>query len=103
MWIMAPFATAGGNIAIFDGPEGGARSTFGYSINSQGQVTGFYFASTGAARGFIREASGVITAFRDPAGEGHGTFPFAISDRTKITGGYRGSDSNVHGFLLNRQ
>jgi uncharacterized membrane protein len=67
----------------FDVP--GALDTFPMSINSAGQITGFYMDSINQYRGFRRQPDGVIITF-DAPGRGFFTRPMSINSKGEIAG-----------------
>jgi hypothetical protein len=73
----------------------GALGTYPMGINASMQVAGYYYVSSTAVRGFLREADGTITTF-DVAGSTW-TQPEAINAAGDITGFYE--KSVPQGFL----
>jgi len=83
-------------VTTFDVP--GAADTFPQSINTSGQVTGYYRDHvTFQPHGFVRDANGILTTF-DVADSIY-TMPQAINVEGQITGTYQDAASELHGFL----
>lgn len=53
-----------GTVIVFDAP--GSSSTYAVALNNLGQAAGNFTDSTGAQRGFIRDASGNFTVINNP-------------------------------------
>jgi hypothetical protein len=83
----APWADTAPNV-----PSG----TVATSINTRGEITGFYRDATFATRGFVRTQDGTFTKV-DPPGS-NSTNPTCINSRGDITGWYNVSGT-IHGFL----
>jgi len=49
-----------GTITTFNVP--GSSATTAFSINDEGAITGYYFASPGVAHGYVRDPEGNFTA-----------------------------------------
>jgi uncharacterized membrane protein len=64
----------------------GALGTFPMSVNNAMTVTGYYYASSTVARGFVRDVDGTLTTF-DVAGS-IWTEPEGVNDAGEITGYY---------------
>jgi hypothetical protein len=89
-----------GAITTFEVP--GSTATEAISINSRGEITG-YFYDVGGEHGFLRHEDGTIVAFDVP---GTGTQARSINPSGEITGFYYDAnnslDSGVHGFLRHK-
>jgi len=100
-----PFAITDFNAA--GAGTGALEGTFPVSINTAGEIAGFYIDSTGTSHGFVRAAKSpyAITSFDAPgvAGTGiiHGTFAFSINTAGDIVGTYTDSSDVFHCFLRN--
>jgi len=107
---------ASGTITTFDvlgaGTTGSAQGqgTQPISINSVGDITGFYVAANGGFHGFMRAANGAITAPIDVPGAGTsggtehhgdvvGTLPLSINAAGDITGIYSDTSDVRHAFV----
>ena len=107
---------ANGPITTFDvkgaGTTGSAQGqgTQPLSINSVGDITGFYVAANGGFHGFVRAADGTITAPIDVPGAGTsggtehygavvGTLPLSIDAAGDITGIYSDTSGVRHAFV----
>ncbi|HET8923588.1 MAG TPA: hypothetical protein VFN26_11400 [Candidatus Acidoferrum sp.] len=97
----------GGSITEFDVPGAGTlqfdRGTSPTSIDTAGDITGFYKTDTSTVRhGFVRAANGAITSF-DVPGAGtafqQGTLPLSINTVGNITGVYVDTNGVSHGFV----
>jgi hypothetical protein len=95
------------NIVTFNAPGAGAganQGTFGYGINSQGVIAGFYLDAKNVYHGFLRTSSGSLTEF-DAPGAGHvagsfqGTYALGINSQEAITGFYRDANYLHHGYV----
>jgi hypothetical protein len=75
----------------------GALGTYPMSINASMTVTGYYYVTPTATRGFLRDADGTITTF-DVAG-GVWTEPEGINAAGNITGFYELVAGVPQGFL----
>jgi hypothetical protein len=67
------------------------------SINSKGEITGWFKDEHSVIHGFVRSAGGGITTF--DAGPHVFTTPVGINSAGKITGSYSGATSGIHGFV----
>lgn len=85
-----------GNIASF---QAGSNDTYPQSINSIGQVTGWYQGANFVAHGFVRNPNGQIITF--DAGP-KGTYPQSINSTGEITGWYVDAKLVFHGFVRNQ-
>jgi uncharacterized repeat protein (TIGR03803 family) len=109
--------TARGTMITFDvsgaGWTGGVQGqgTQPLSINSVGDVTGFYVNASGGFQGFVRASDSTITAPIDVPGAGTsggsehhmafvGTIPSGIDEAGDITGVYTDASGLRHGFVL---
>ena len=88
-----------GRITLFDVFS---SRTYPAGINSEGEITGSYFMSTGFGHAFVRAQNGKITTFDAPNANSSGTGPMGINDRGEIAGYYRDSGNMLHGFLRTR-
>ena len=80
-----------------------ATLTYPVSINSRGEVTG-YFVDANGLHGFLREPRGQVITFDAPEAIQNaidGTHPSGINDWGEITGWFQ-SMSGTHGFLRDR-
>jgi uncharacterized membrane protein len=82
-----------GTITSFDPP--GSVATDPTSINSKGEIAGWYIAADGTEPGFVREPDGSITTF---IVDNQYVLVYAINDKGAIVGSY-GSDGNTTGFV----
>lgn len=82
-------------IASFD--PAGSISTYPFSINNDGAVTGYYADSNYVEHGFVRAADGTIATF-DPAGAAN-TVPSGINTEGAIAGTWWDSSTVAHGFV----
>jgi len=82
----------------FDPP--GSNQTFAQSINSKGQIAGYYRTGTFIDHGFVREPDGAITVIECPI-PGCSIQARAINSSGQIAGTFLfpGSLSNYRGFL----
>lgn len=85
-----------GDITSF---QAGPKGTYPQSINSIGQVTGWYVDANFVTHGFVRNPDGRIITF--DAGP-KGTYPQSISSLGVITGWYVDAKLAYHGFLRNQ-
>ncbi len=80
------------------------------SINSSGEITGFYVAANGGFHGFLRAANGAMTYPIDVPGAGTsggtehylaftGTIPISINANGDIAGVYTDTSGLRHGFV----
>jgi hypothetical protein len=107
---------ADGRITTFDVKGAGTtgsvqgQGTQPISINSLGDITGFYVGANGGFHGFIRAANGGITAPIDVPGAGAsggtehygavvGTVPLSIGGAGDITGIYSDTSGVRHAFV----
>jgi uncharacterized membrane protein len=85
-------------------PPPSNNGTAATGINSQGEIVGSYFDSTGA-HGFLL-SNGTFTTIDAPGAKTPAGFEFTnpsgINPRGDIVGSYFDSSGNVHGFLLSR-
>ena len=90
-----------GTITVFHPP--GAIFTQALSINSAGDITGWYskgVVNDPAVYGFVRFADGKIKTFSvRGAGRNQGTYAQAINNSGIITGFYFDSQERCHGFV----
>ncbi|HWZ81698.1 MAG TPA: hypothetical protein VNW47_03690 [Terriglobales bacterium] len=83
-------------VTTFDVP--GAADTFAESMNTGGQITGYYRDHvTFQAHGFFRDGNGVLVTFDVP--DSIYTHPLGINSESQITGTYQDAALIVHGFL----
>ena len=82
------------------GPEGTAAG----GVNSAGQVTGWYFDSSGETHGFLYNPIGSAFTTLDfppnPSAPQY-TTPAGINDSGEVVGTYEDDIDGVHGFLYN--
>jgi hypothetical protein len=107
---------ASGTMTTFDVTGAGTtgsvqgQGTQPLSINSAGDIAGFYVAANGGFHGFIRAADGTITAPIDVPGAGTsggtehhgnvvGTLPLSINAAEEITGIYTDASHVGHAFV----
>jgi len=98
-----------GTITSFDGPGAAATGTaiidgtFGFSINTNGDIAGTYLDAGSVIHGFVRAADGTMTPPIDAPGAGtgalQGTASFSINDLGKITGAYADPNGMLHGYV----
>jgi probable HAF family extracellular repeat protein len=79
-----------------DDPSAGSVGTFAVGITNEGQITGYYFDSNGAAHGFLY-SGGTWTTLNDPFAT-NGTFAEGINNKGQIVGYYVDATGD-HGFL----
>jgi hypothetical protein len=97
-----------GNITVFDAPN--ASSTFPYSINNGGDVTGYFndASQSNEYRGFVRDRNGNITVFdapnASPTSSELGTFPVSINAGGDVTGSFHdlSQSKKQRGFVRDR-
>jgi hypothetical protein len=89
--------TASSEVSYLSFEVPGALGTYPMSINNSMAVTGYYYASTTVARGFVREADGTFTTF-DVSG-GIWTEPESINAAGDIAGFYEVVSGVPHGFM----
>jgi len=94
--IAVPLSAHSQTLTPFD--PTGSTSTFPFSINPAGAITGFYSDASFANHGFLRDADGTITTF-DAPGAAQGTFPQQINPAGSIAGYYTDASSVNHGFV----
>src|SRR5467141_3704642 len=82
--------------ATLNDPLAGSGGTFAVGINNEGQITGYYFDSNGAAHGFLY-SGGTWTTLNDPFAT-NGTFAEGINNKGQIVGYYVDATGD-HGFL----
>lgn len=83
-------------VTTFDVP--GAADTFAESMNTVGQITGYYRDHvTFQPHGFFRDSNGILITFDVP--DSIYTQPLGINSDGQITGTYQDAASIVHGFL----
>lgn len=75
----------------------GAAETHPQSINTVGDVTG-YWEGKGLFHGFVSRA-GTITSFEVPGADSTGTYAYGINDMGLVTGDYIDAKRVAHGFL----
>jgi uncharacterized repeat protein (TIGR03803 family) len=120
------FVLSGGSYTSFDAPGAAANSrtgcsgdgggicknfgTFPASINTEGDIAGFYSDANNVVHGFVRAAGGTFTTFDVPGANPatssssafnpiyHG-FGVSINDTGAIAGAYLDADGVGHGFL----
>jgi hypothetical protein len=88
-------------IITFDVPGAGTsfrQGTTATSINTAGDIAGFYVDSSNADHGFIRSRDGVFTVF-DAPGATSGTLPYGINDAGDVTGYCFDAEFIAHGFV----
>ena len=90
--------------ATLNDPLAGSGGTFAVGINNEGQITGYYFDSNGAAHGFLY-SGGTWTTLNDPFAT-NGTFAEGINNKGQIVGRYLEYNSSdpvnpflSHGFI----
>jgi len=99
-------AASTGAITAFDVPGAptslGHRGTIPISINTGGDITGFFVDGGAIRHGFVRSAAGNFTTF-DVSGAGtsltQGTIPLSINTTGDIAGFFVDSKDTYHGFL----
>ncbi|HEY6945142.1 MAG TPA: chitobiase/beta-hexosaminidase C-terminal domain-containing protein [Candidatus Acidoferrum sp.] len=99
-------AGATGSITQFDVPGAptsiGHRGTLPMSINTGGEIAGFYVDENDIRHGFVRLANGTFSTF-DAPGVGtlpkQGTIAFSINVTGDITGFFIDSGGTAHGFV----
>ncbi len=100
-------AASSGSITAIDVPGAptniGHRGTLPISMNTGGDITGFYVDANDVRHGFVRAAAtGTITAPIDAPGAGtgltQGTVPLSIDAGGNITGFYN-ANGTFHGFI----
>src|SRR6266852_2356724 len=100
-------AASTGSITAIDVPGAptniGHRGTLPISMNTGGDITGFYVDANDVRHGFVRAAAtGTITAPIDASGAGtgltQGTVPLSIDAGGNITGFYN-ANGTFHGFI----
>ncbi len=89
--------TGAGTAGLFPG-------TLSASINSTGDITGFYEDANGVNHGFFRGVTGTITAPLDAPGAStsgmiSGTVGFSVNTAGDITGTYADTNGTFHGFV----
>ncbi len=104
---------ATGTITTFDAPgastitgSGLIRGTAAISVNTAGDITGFYVDASGVFHGFVRAANGTITTFDAPGAIAGtvtplllgGTIPVSINASGDIAGFYLDTNGMFHGF-----
>src|SRR5438876_5143112 len=82
--LAAEVAAQAQTIISFDVPN--STYTAAQSINTVGDVTGWYGDSGGITHGFIRDANGTITPFDAPGSTS--AVPASINDAGQVTGQY---------------
>lgn len=83
-----------GTITSFDV---GTNGTWGASVNSAGQIAGYYIDATNATKGFVRFSNGAITTFSVPgAATAYGE---SINDLGDVAGFGYASDNQFDGFV----
>jgi hypothetical protein len=95
-------STSGTFTTIDDPSADPANGTIADSINSAGQIAGYYFDSSHASHGFLRATDGTFTNF-DAPGAGtsldQGTLPIDINTAGTIVGYYNDASNGRHGFV----
>lgn len=89
-----------GTFVTFDAPGAGTGSdqgTYAMSMDTAGDITGYYYDTNFVAHGFVRTADGTITTF-DPPGSVY-TLAHAINPAGVITGDWYDANSVDHGFV----
>jgi hypothetical protein len=81
---------ADGTFIVFRVPVDAPTMTLAQAINSQGDITGYYFTGLGD-QAFLRDSNGTITTFGTPYSL---VLPTAINAKDEITG-----SADNHGFL----
>ena len=104
-------ASSGAVTGPIDVPGAGAgahQGTVPLSIDTAGDITGFYVDSSGTFHGFVRTANGTISAPINPSGAGtgpggkisfKGTLPMSINASEEIAGSYSDTNGVDHGFV----
>jgi hypothetical protein len=104
-------AASGAITGPIDVPGAGAsalQGTVPLSIDTAGDITGFYLDSGGTFHGFVRAANGTITAPINAPGAGtgpngkvsfRGTLPMSINASEDIAGIYSDTNGAYHGFV----
>jgi hypothetical protein len=84
-------------------PGKGAIASFGWSINTAGQIAGVYGDSNSVYHGFLRNADGSFVAPIDYSGagtgSGQGTAGYNINPAGEIAGEWIDSNGVYHGFV----
>lgn len=113
MWTV-PYSMA--QLTIFDAPgayTSGTTSgalvsgTVGVSVNTAGDITGFYEDANGVFHGFVRAVNGMVTSFDAPGAFGGGishlvqggTYAASINSAGAIVGFYPDANMMFHGFM----
>jgi PEP-CTERM motif len=91
----ATAARADYTFSTFSGP--GGTDAYGGAINDSGQSTGFYFDSSSAAHGFIRDPAGGFSFF-DASGAAS-TYIWGINNAGVVAGETYDSGNHSHGFV----
>lgn len=85
------------HFTTFDAP-GAVKGTYGYAINAEGVIAGYYIGVNDAVHGFLRFPYGGFSSF-DAPGAVDGTYASAINDEGAVAGYYEDANGAVHGFL----
>jgi hypothetical protein len=85
-----------GNLTIFETPG----VTASMSINTGGDVAGYYFDANSRVHGFIRRKDGFLTSFDAP--NSFDTSASSINDFGDVTGVVATAPGNGHGFIRYR-
>ena len=80
---------------------GAAGLTEAFGINPEGDISGYYFDSSGNAHGFPL-SKGRFNIIDVPAAFGIGTAAYGINPQGDIVGLYSDGSGNTHGFLLSK-
>jgi len=82
------------------GNAGNNEGTHPISINSRGEIAGYYADANTVYHGFVRAANGEITTFNAPDADAViGTYVSSMNSKGEITGWYFGTDQVYHGFV----
>jgi hypothetical protein len=85
----------------FEAPDAGTASfegTRALTINTSGEVAGYYYDSGDVAHGFVRATSGAITEF-SVSGTGVNTYGGQLNDAGTIAGNYTDDAGVHHGYV----
>jgi len=104
-----------GKIESFDAPGSAMAPNFApqgtvvaleSALNDKGDLTGWYFDSSQAVHGYVREKDGTFTTFDDSLGGNgffEGTIPGSINRHGDIAGGVADASLIYHGFVRSRR
>jgi hypothetical protein len=94
-----------GKFTTLNAPGAGAganQGTSAWSINSKGEITGYYIDGSNVYHGYVW-ADDTITSIDVPgagAGSGQGTLAYDINSKGEIAGEYIDGNNVFHGFTL---